>query len=333
MIFPAGFIFSSYSYTVLKERKGAVRVRQKGSIPLIFCMAAGLTAGICTMLFLTGREEFVSGHQIAVVARESGSGTRSSFHELFDLWERDNTGRRDLMTTEAMIVNRNGTMMAFVAGNPYAIGYGSLNERMNGVKPLSIDGVTPTLKNIRNGTYPYARFFFLAVREEAGAEFLRYALSEAGQSIVEEAGYLPVERVERPEREAARRAGESGGAGKASGRSGTEEERRTKRVLAGSSSVIPLAASLADGYRKENPLWKGELQECDSGTGMRLLLSGAADVALLSRELTEEEKNQVLWAAVAADGIAVYVNEKNPVDALSAEEIREIYLGRKQVWN
>ena len=55
-------------------------------------------------------------------------------------------------------------------------------------------------------------------------------------------------------------------------------------------------------------------------------------MALLSRDLTKEEREQVIWAAVAMDGLVILVNEQNPVESLTKEEIRRIFMGADSTW-
>ena len=147
----------------------------------LFVAGAGIMAGMATMLFRfggngLGKENWQTGGSIMVVTRESGSGTRSAFLDLFEL--------RTLLTPEAVTVNRSGSLLAAIAGNPYAIGYGSFHDHLLGVRAVRIDQVAPTIEHIQDGSYPYARPFFVAIQKgekgKAGRAFLRYVLSEEG---------------------------------------------------------------------------------------------------------------------------------------------------------
>ena len=64
------------------------------------------------------------------------------------------------------------------------------------VRMLSIDGVEPTVENIKNGTYPLVVPVYCAVmesnRNENVQKMLDWILSEEGQEIVERSGYAPV---------------------------------------------------------------------------------------------------------------------------------------------
>lgn len=321
------------------------RAHKGAGILLLFCLLAGLLSGAAGVRGVRQGEPFRRGGRGCVIVRESGSGTRDSFLSLFEIGEE---------TSEAAVVNRSGTMLAAVAGNPYAIGYGSLLETAAGVKAVSIDGVKPGRVQIQSGEYPYVRPFYMAVlpENEEALFFLDFCLSEEGRQVTEEAGYLPAEDKGTRERELSvqdmgtremelsaedmgTRERELPAQDMAAQRGGQEEvfHAEHKLVAAGSSSVSPVTAALAEVFENKYPGWEIELQQCDTSTGMRLLEQGTADVALLSRMLSEEEQEITVWAAVARDGLVVLVNEKNPVESLTTDEIRAWFRGDKKVWD
>ena len=297
----------------------------------LLAIGTGLIAGIATIFVQSGlgkRSGWQPEREIMVVTRESGSGTRSAFLDLFDLQTEEGEKRTLLLTGEAVTVNRSGSLLAMIAGNPYARGYGSLQDHLLGVKAIQIDRVEPTIEHMKDGSYPYTRPFYIAVRKEEkeGQAFLQYVLSAEGQRQAEEAGYL------------ACRAGGKTDITEANFTIDIDPSQEKKLVLAGSSTVMPLAQQWAEGYQRsikeagEEKIREIELQESDSGSGMALLLQGSADVALLSRDLTKEEREQVIWAAVAMDGLVILVNEQNPVESLTKEEIRRIFMGADSTW-
>jgi len=66
------------------------------------------------------------------------------------------------------------------------------------VKLLAIDGVAPAPETIKDGTYPIVTSYYALIRKDAPADgfarkFLAYALSEQGQEIAEQAGYVGIE--------------------------------------------------------------------------------------------------------------------------------------------
>lgn len=64
------------------------------------------------------------------------------------------------------------------------------------IKMLSVDGIAPTAENIRNGSYPIVTPMYAVTYEENANEnvdlLLQWILSEEGQYIIEETGYVGV---------------------------------------------------------------------------------------------------------------------------------------------
>ncbi len=125
--------------------------------------------------------------EIVVISREEGSGTRGAFEEM--------VMEGDLITTEALFYNSNGALKTAVAGAPYSIGFLSFGYLDSSVKALSINGTPATVENAKSGVYPIVRpLLFVTKSEPEGLvkEFIDFCLSEEGQAIVEEEGYLSV---------------------------------------------------------------------------------------------------------------------------------------------
>ncbi len=125
---------------------------------------------------------------IIVASREEGSGTRAAFEEMV-------LGEEVLMTENAILQPSNGSIRTTVSTTPHAIGYLSFGYLDETVKPLSVEGVAPTEANASNGTYPIVRPLNMITFGEPTGElkaFVDYMLSEAGQALVVEEGYIAV---------------------------------------------------------------------------------------------------------------------------------------------
>lgn len=161
------------------------------------CSALAMTVAV-GMLAGCGSNDSAQGGAadgtITVVSREDGSGTRGAFIELFGIEEKNDAGEKiDNTTDTAEITNSTAVMMTTVAGNDNAIGYVSLGSLNDSVKALSIDGVEASADNIKNGTYAVARPFNIATDKEVSEvtkDFISFILSEDGQAVVEENGYI-----------------------------------------------------------------------------------------------------------------------------------------------
>jgi len=249
---------------------------------------------------------------ISVIIREEGSGTRSAFAELLEITDKDGN---DASVSSAEQTSSTSVMITSVAGNKNAIGYISLGSLSDEIKAVKVDGVEASAENVTNGTYKVARPFIIAYKEDKlsdlAKDFMNYILSEDGQKIIEEKGYVRQE---------------ASGSYKASGLSG-------KITLAGSTSVSPVMDVLADQYKKLNSGVEIEIQQSGSGAGITSAIEGVCDFGMSSRELKDSEKAELTPVQIAKDGIAVIVNKENTIDDLSADQIRAIFKGEVTTWS
>ena len=104
--------------------------------------------------------------------------------------------------------------------------------------------------------------------------------------------------------------------------------------LAGSSSMEKLTDALAECFMERYPGITVTVQFTGSSAGIESVLRGSADIAMTSRELSEEEKASGLTEyAVALDGIAVCVDSGNPVTEITWQQLRDIYTGKIMNWS
>lgn len=256
---------------------------------------------------------FDTSKDISVVSREDGSGTRGAFIELTGVEEKDADGNKvDNTTLDASITNSTEVMMTTVSGNDYAIGYASLGSLNDTVKAVKVGGVEATADNINAGTYTLARPFNIVTGDsvsEVAQDFINYIMSEDGQKIISDNGYIEVENTG----------------------SFTSTEAKGSIVVAGSSSVTPVMEKLKEAYAKVNANASIEIQESDSTTGVNSAIEGTCDIGMASRDLKDEEKG-VKATAIAKDGIAVIVNNNNTIDDLTVDQIKDIFTGAVTTW-
>lgn len=276
-------------------------------------------------LVLSGLATVFAQEAINVVTREEGSGTRSAFVEIVGV---ENEDGDDMTTQTAVVQNGTNAVMQTVAGNPNAIGYISLGSLDDSVKAVNVDGVEATADNIKAGDYPIARPFNVAWDSEAGLsdvaeDFLKFIHSAEGQAIAEEAGYIAVDY---PEALAGGEAVEELPSYEAAGLEGTIE-------VVGSTSVSPVIELIAEEYKALNEGVEINVTSNGSSAGMEAAINGTADLGMASRDLSDEEQESLDFSAIAMDGIAVIVNKENPVEDLSLDAIRGIFLGEVTTWD
>lgn len=133
---------------------------------------------------------------IVVVSREEGSGTRGAFTEITKVLEKNEAGEEiDNTTKEALVQGSTGAVMQTVATTPNTIGYVSLGSLGDTVKTVDVEGVTPGEETVLSGEYKISRPFLYVTGEElteAAQLFIDFILSEEGQAIVRESGFIPV---------------------------------------------------------------------------------------------------------------------------------------------
>ncbi len=260
--------------------------------------------------------DFDSSNDITVISRESGSGTRGAFIELTGVEEKQGDEKVDMTTDDAQVVNSTSVVLTTVETDPYAVGYVSLGTLNDKVKAVNVDGAEATAEAIKAGKYKLSRPFNVATNGDSTNEvvndFMAYILSEEGQTIVTDNGYIAIDNAEAYE--------------------GTQPSGSI--VVGGSSSVSPLMEKLIEAYQKVNPNASIDLQTSDSTTGMTSCAEGSYDIGMASRELKQEELDAGLKnTVIATDGIAVIVNKENPVDELSSDTIKSIYTGEVTTWD
>ena len=258
--------------------------------------------------------DFDTSKEISVNSREDGSGTRGAFIELFGVEEKAADGTKvDNTTVEANITNSTAVMMTSVAGDPYAIGYISLGSLNDTVKAAKIDGTEATTENVANGSYKVARPFNIVTKDglsDVAKNFVDYIMSAEGQDIIEQNGYIKIDP-------------------NAAAYAGSKPDG--KIVVAGSSSVSPVMEKLKEAYLAVNTNADIEIQTSDSTTGVTSTQEGICDIGMASRDLKDTETG-VTATTIAKDGIAVIVNNENPVETLTSDQVKSIFTGETTVW-
>lgn len=125
---------------------------------------------------------------IVVVSREDGSGTRDGFQEIVGFESEE-------LSSDAQISDGSGNIKTTVQGNENAIGYISFGYLDDSINAVQIGGVEPKEENVYNDTYPISRPFLVVTKGEATGDaksFIDYILSDEGQNIIEEEGFMSV---------------------------------------------------------------------------------------------------------------------------------------------
>lgn len=125
--------------------------------------------------------------EIVLIGREPGSGTRDGFESITKTKDACKY-RQELSST--------GDVITSVSQNPDAIGYASVASIKDSVKALTVGGVAPTEKTIKDGSYLVQRPFVLVTKTDvelsaAAAKFFEYITSADACEIISAAGVVP----------------------------------------------------------------------------------------------------------------------------------------------
>ena len=271
---------------------------------------------ICLATFTGCGAKFSADKNIAVVAREDGSGTKSAFMEIIGLKE-----KKDI--SGVIIQNGTAAVLQEVAGNPQAIAYDSLGYVTKDVKILKVNGVYPTAETVKNGTYAISRPLSIVYREATLEDavckaYYDFLVSRTAQDIVAAEGYVNRDATEDYKVIA--------------GLSGTIS-------ISGSTSLQPLMEKLAAKFKELQPGVTVTVAGGGSGTGLKNAENGTSQFGMISKEKKpNDDAPSCVATEVARDGIAVIVNLDNPLDDISLDALKRIYdcdAGDTQitVWN
>ena len=257
--------------------------------------------------------------EIIVISREEGSGTRGAFEELVMA-----AGDEEKVITEtAILQNSNGSVRTSVAETPNSIAYLSFGYLDDSVATAEIDGVEPTVANVLNGTYPIFRPLNMLTNgapNELAQAFLDFILSDEGQAIVVEEGYISVSAEAEAEDVVEEEVVEETTAVDLSG----------QLQLAGSTTVQPVAETIAEAFMDMYPDVVVEVQGGGSSTGVTSAGDGTVDIGNASRNIKDSELEtypELNIFTIAYDGIAIVTNPGTELPSLSIEQVQGIFAG------
>ena len=246
---------------------------------------------------------FDTSKNIAIVAREDGSGTKSAFMEIIGLKGKADPANVIIQTSTAGILTE-------VKGNPAAIAYDSLGYITSDVKALKIDGVEATVGNIKNGTYKISRplsvvYPAATLDSDLNSAFFTFLQSSGAQEIIAEEGYVSLI--------------DSASAYTIDGSlSGTIS-------ISGSTSLAPLMEILAEEFEGLQNNVTVTVGGGGSSAGYNDANDGVSDFGMISEVFNAEKAPDCTSHEVAKDGIAVIVHKDNPLDSISMEQLKNIY--------
>jgi phosphate transport system substrate-binding protein len=134
------------------------------------------------------------GDDIVRVSRQNNSGTYHYFREAV-------LGKKSDYKSGSLDMNGSKDVVELVSKTPNAIGYSGLGYATSGVKIVKVakkkgdPAVIPSIETVLDKSYPIARPLYMYTPGEASPavkKYLDWIMTDAGQKIVKESGYVPL---------------------------------------------------------------------------------------------------------------------------------------------
>ena len=114
---------------------------------------------------------------------------------------------------------------------------------------------------------------------------------------------------------------------------GKQTTRQTTRIaISGAFALYPLVTQWVQVFQQSHPDIKFDIQAGGAGKGMADVLSGAVDLGMFSRSITQAEKDRgVWWLAVTKDAVVPTISSGNPLlpelkkRGITRAELHKIY--------
>lgn len=291
--------------------------------------------GLLTIVLAAcGGSDFES-ESINVYTRDTTSGTRDGF--MRGIGFNEAAGSDDVLV-DGFVTNNNTGIMAAMTTDTAGIGYISLYSVNDTIKALSFNGVEPTVENVMNDTYALKRPFVFMHRldfrnetEEAlTMAFVAFALTSDGADAINDNGAVATNSV--------------GNWASIRDQHPICQQDNSSFTLnfGGSDSVTRIAEALSaafspncgnvqtvnnhtgsgDGWRRTQGDQKDGVNYMHIGYSSRFFRDGE-----LETDPSGESRYQIAW-----DAIVAIVHVDNPIDNLTADQLKRIYSGELLTW-
>ena len=289
---------------------------------------------VMSVLAACGGEDFES-QSINVYTRDTTSGTRDGFMRGIGFNE---AAASDDVLVDGFVTNNNTGIMAAMTNDTAGIGYVSLYSVNETVKGLSFNGVEPTVENVMNDTYGLKRPFVFMHRldfrndtEEAlTMAFVAFALTSDGADSINDNGAVATNSL--------------GNWSDVRNDHPICQQDNSAQTLyfGGSDSVTRIAEALSaafapncgnvqtvnnhtgsgDGWRRTQGDQKDGVNYMHIGYSSRFFRDGE-----LATDASGDSRFQIAW-----DAIVAIVHVSNPVDNLTADQLKRVYSGDLPTW-
>jgi phosphate transport system substrate-binding protein len=117
----------------------------------------------------------------------------------------------------------------------------------------------------------------------------------------------------------------------AGGQATAADQLTGKLLITGASTLAPLIGEIGKRFESLHPKVRIDVQSGGSSRGVADTRQGLADIGMVSRAMKDDERDLSAFP-VARDGVCPILHQENPVQALTDEQIVEIYTGKISNW-
>jgi len=273
---------------------------------------------------------------INVYTRDTSSGTRDGFMNGIDFGD---ASANDSLLVDGFITNDNNGIMTAMTTDTAGIGYVSLASLNQTVKGLNFNGVEPTIENVMNDSYGLKRPFNYMVRLEDDFEndrerdltyaFIAFLESNDGADVINDEGAVSVSatgnfsdiREDYPVCDLDNSEYTLNFGGSDAIQSIAEALSDAFSPRCGNVNTVNDHTGSSDGYKRT----QGEEKD-----GVNAKHVGYASRPFRGEELSNDEstRGQLAW-----DAIVAIVHNDNPLNNITADELKRIYSGDITEWS
>lgn len=278
---------------------------------------------------------FDTSKSITVYTRDTSSGTRAGFMGGIDFKE---ASENDEVLVDGFLVKDNTGIFTSMQTDEYGIGYISLASLNSAVKGLQFDGVEPTIANVMNNTYGLKRPFNYVLRtdwtgmetEQLIAEaFIAFLHSTDGADVINDKGAIALE------------SSQTWDDIKGDYAVCDQDNSSVEIKFGGSDSIEQVAKALTEAFAPKCGNFIPEHDHTGSSDGFKRTQGSEKDgdnakhIGFASRAFKfdgTEEPAAESYGQLAWDAIVAIVHVDNPLDAVTAEDLKKIYGGDYTTW-
>ena len=306
------------------------------SLSLVLLVASALMLTACN-----SDDSFETDSNITVYTRDTTSGTRAGFMGGIGFSEAESS---DDVLVEGFVIKDNTGIMTSMSTDEYGIGYVSLASLTEDIKGLSFEGVEPTVDNVINNTYGLKRPFNWMVRqsgdfpnetvEDLVEAFIAFLETTDAADIINNAGAVALPATQTWDDI------------KADYPVTNQDNSGITVRFGGSDSIQKVAEALTQAFVAKAGNFVADHDHTGSGDAYKRVVgdqkdeSVGKDVGFASRPFKDSELevggtalDDQLYGQLAWDAIVAIVHVNNPLNNISADDLKKIYNGSYLKWS